>query len=664
MIDTHKSVRIKSVDALRALAVIPVILFHLSPTWLPGGYLGVDVFFVISGFLITGILLGGISAGTFSFWDFYARRIRRILPALLAMLLVVALVWFWYEPWGFGPVAQLARSAISMRANFAVKELVGDYWGGDAQAQPLLHTWSLAVEEQFYLIYPLVAWGLWRFCSPRFALAVLGVLTFGSLAWYLQASVSTPTMAFYDATTRAWELLSGAFLAGFLHVKPAGGKAGRGIPDWVGWAGLILVFTAYFSPALGVTKAWRPMLAVIGTVGYLWTAPHRRGVHVFLEQPILVYVGLISYSLYLWHWPVAVLSRGTCVGGEAGFASTLFEVIIISALGVASYHFVEKPLRHGRWKAWVILLACVATYFGLRYMARELEKPSSRFFENLVLAEGRISDVDGSYATVGGFRRMKVEGTRFTERSVVSPEITQKYRHLEFASPEPRRPGQLLAGGDGQGSARVLVWGDSHAMVLAPMLDKLTKELGAKAEFRIKEGEDPFVFLPPSGDDLDKAAYRALCAKPDYCVFIFRYDTRRFADYEATFSEILNHTKLIVIQQPPVLGMPDKCTVDYFAYLRDRKQIDLTRHSVSEQGRSVDGRREFERRLVARFGSTPGFNFLRLDSVLRDTEGSPRWWDGRATLFYIDDDHLSEFGGRKVEPLIRAALPQSGLLPR
>jgi peptidoglycan/LPS O-acetylase OafA/YrhL len=660
----HKSGRLNSVDALRAFAVIPVILFHLNPTWLPGGYLGVDVFFVLSGFLITGILLDGISAGTFSFWDFYARRIRRILPALLVMLLVVATIWLWHEPWDFGSIAKLARSAISMRANFAVKDMVGDYWGGDAQAQPLLHTWSLAVEEQFYLIYPLLAWGLWRFCSRRVALGVLAGLALGSLVWHVRSSESAPTTAFYDATTRAWELLAGAFLAGFIHTQPADDKKDRSRMDWIGWGGLLLVALAYASPVLGVSREWRPMLAVIGTSAFLWASPQRSGVHAILDRPQLVYIGLISYSLYLWHWPVAVLFKGLNPAGEPGFLGISLEIFLIGSLGASSYHFIEKPCRHGRRITWVILAACVASYFGLRQLAREQEKPENGFFETMVLAGGRFCEGAVEYQTIGGFRLMSVEGTRFSEPVAVSPQVARKYRNVNFARPEVRHPGQLIAGGDKLSSAKVLVWGDSHAMVMAPTLDKVATELGRRAEFRIKDGMDPHIFFPPAGDDLDQAGLRALQAKPDYCVFIFRYDHRRFADYEATFTEILRHTRLIVVQQPPVLGMPDKCTVDYFAYMRDRKHVDLTMHSLGEQGRSIEGRREFERRLFDRFDSTPGFTFLRLDSVLRDADGRPIWWDGRRTLFYIDDDHLSEFGALKAEPLIRSALSQPAINPR
>lgn len=648
--------RFGSVDALRALAVIPVILFHLHPGWLPGGYLGVDVFFVISGYIITAILLKSMEEGTFRFRDFYARRIRRILPALLVMLVTVTAFWIWYDPWAFGQLAKLARSVISLRANIAVKDAVGDYWGGDAQTQPLLHTWSLAVEEQFYLVYPLLVWSLWRVCTPRVALASLGLLAIGSFAWYWQCSINAPTAAFYDALSRAWELLAGAVLAGIVFVRAGSLERAKASSGWVGWVGLFIVFVAYGSPVIGIAKEWCPMVAVLGTTAFLWSAKERQGVHVFLDKPILVYIGLISYSLYLWHWPVTVLAKGISSEGSPDLATKLLEVSLIFILGAASYHLVEKTFRHGQRKIWLILGACVATYFGVRQAARQSEKSLAGELDQAALRTTGADKVGRLYETIGGFRVMTVGGQRFTEAAPRSPEVAQKYRHLKFVAPELRASGGLLVGGDKAASRRMLVWGDSHAMVMAPMLDSVAGDLSLRAEFRIKEGADPLLVVPPTGDDFSEAAYRTLISRPDLCVFILRYDHRKFSDYEATFSEILNHSKLIVIQQPPVLDMPDVCTVNYFAYLRDRKQKNLNKVNIRERNRATQGRKEFERLLTARFGSNKEFNFVRWDGAFMLSDGSIGWWDGRDTLFYIDDDHLSEFGAQKARHSVLKAI--------
>lgn len=653
--------RLNAVDALRALAVLPVILFHLNPAWLPGGYLGVDVFFVISGYLITGILMREMTDGTFGFGAFYARRIRRILPAMLVMVVSVTIYWAWSQPWSFAEVAKIARATLSLRANLAIEELVGNYWGGDAQVQPLLHTWSLAVEEQFYLLFPLAFWGLWRACPSRAWLALLGTLALASLGWHLHASGAAPVAAFYDTSARAWELLAGALLA--VATRDASGR-GTGSGGWVGWTGLAIVLLAYLSPTAGVPSAWRPGLAVVGAVAFLWAAPRREGVHAWLDQPALVYVGLISYSLYLWHWPVAVLARNSVLQEWPPVLAGGLEVLAILGLGVASYHFVEKPSRHGRRVVWLALGVSIAAYFGIREVARSREKAALRLSQDFVLAPGRVAGADEAYETLGGFRRLSVTGRRFAEVVAVPEESLQKYRNVDFPALPARAPGTLASGGAEGSARRVLVWGDSHAMVLGPTIDKLGKELGLGLRFRIKEGADPVVLLPPDGDGLAQAGYQALRSGPDCCLFVFRYDARRFADYEASFAEILKHTRLIVVQQPPVLEMPDVCTVDYFAYQRDRQGLDLRRYSPGEQKRSLAGRREFERQLLARFGSDPRFRFILVDPVLRTEDGRPRWWDGRDTLFYLDDDHLSEFGARLMEPLLRRALEQACGLER
>lgn len=664
MTRSYKTKRINSVDALRALAIIPVIFFHINQTLFPGGYLGVDVFFVISGFIITGILLDGITDGRLSLTDFYARRIRRILPALLLMLLVVAGIWLWHDPLSFGSIGKLARSAISMRANYAVKDMVGDYWGGDAQGQPLLHTWSLAVEEQFYLIYPILLWGLWRYCSKVTAYSSLVIIAFASLFWYARCSELNPPAAFYDTTTRAWELLAGALVAVIIHGKSLGEGKHQDIVTWIGWAGFLAVMVAYVSPVIGISKEWRPFIAVMGSSAFLWGAPQRRGVHSMLDHPLLVYVGLISYSLYLWHWPVVVFSQGLCDVHAPGAISTVIEVITIVILGAASYHFIEKPSRSAPRLTWIILVACVISYFGIRQLARELDERGESFSEKASLTDGLVKGKDEELVTIGGFRRMRVGGLSFTASTEMSDEAKRKYRNLSFDAPATVSSGRLIIGGDIRSSASLLVWGDSHAMAIAPMLDKLAKENGIRAEYRIKDGQDPKIIFTSDGDETDKAAHMALRARPDCCIFIFRYDTRTFDDYEATFTEILKYTKLVVVQQPPVLAMPDKCTIDYFAYLRDKKKVDLASYSIGEQGRSIYGRKDFEVRLADRFGSNPGFIFIKTDSVLRSPSGRPRWWDGKSALFYIDDDHLSEFGALQIEPLFRNILTQRYLITK
>ena len=201
------------IDGLRAVAVAAVVLFHLGVLWLSGGYLGVDVFFVLSGFLLTSIILREEEEGTFSLVRFWVRRIRRILPALLVVLLVTSLVSaaVCYKPITLHYGEQGAAAALSC-ANILLWQQVADYWAAAAQRTPFLHTWSLSVEEQFYLVHPLLVSGVLRF-GRRYLVATLAAVAIGSFMVSLPGSGWTPSAIFYLLPARAWELALGAFLA-------------------------------------------------------------------------------------------------------------------------------------------------------------------------------------------------------------------------------------------------------------------------------------------------------------------------------------------------------------------------------------------------------------------------------------------------------------------
>jgi len=332
------------VDGLRAVAVISVVLFHLSKRHLTGGFLGVDMFFVLSGYLITAIVWREMRQGRFSIIRFYDRRIRRIMPALLALLffttLASALLLLPSDLMGYSR-SLLATLVFSANIYFLRD---ANYFSTAAEQKPLLHIWSLGIEEQFYVIFPLMLWLLARWWPAR-ALTWIVVLTMGSLAACIGAAfVGAQVPAFFLLPTRAWELGVGAALAlapTHLSLRPMRAQ-------WLAGAGALLILIGMVDPLdpYGYIPAAAP--AVFGTALLLVSGQNNRPLMSrILEFRPLVFVGLISYSLYLWHWPIIVFGRYYLVR-----AFTLPEkaaaILLMTLCALASWRFVERPLRGTR----------------------------------------------------------------------------------------------------------------------------------------------------------------------------------------------------------------------------------------------------------------------------------------------------------------------------
>ncbi|MEY4775644.1 MAG: hypothetical protein RL759_157 [Verrucomicrobiota bacterium] len=667
---SHLSARLPAVDALRALAVIPVIVFHLHADFLPGGYLGVDIFFVISGFLISGIIFRQIANGTFSLRAFYARRVRRILPALFVMMACVVLLFAWADPLNLNELVHQANMVLGLVGNINARELAGDYWGAGAQAQPLLHTWSLGVEEQFYLGFPLLLWLLHRCVAPARRKWLLGSLTAVSLTWYVAQSYITPPAAFYLLAGRAWELLAGALVAVWTLER----RDDECSPGWVSWMGLALIGLAYVLPAISPeARPLLPLLAVAGTALFLSSAGGRPPAHVWLSRPWFVYIGLISYSLYLWHWPVIVLLRKLDPGALSSLWSTAVVSVGIFLTAAASYQFVEQPLRSARLTVAGVMVCIPLFLFGGQMLVQA--------YGRTVILAAAAPQHNSADARVGGFRRMTVKGLLYDSHPRSTLPASDKYRALEIIRPA-RAPAiaAVQIGGEPGSAKRVVVWGDSHAMTLAPLADDVLRTAHYSAAFHVLDGYDPAVWRQRragtqpifqllrrvfrdgrlvTSDELDqyeKAGLELLQAQPAACVFVMRYDGRKFETLEASFAEILRHTRLIFVQQPPTLTIPDLCTVDYFAFLRDRRGVALEGLAVYESPSDREAKAQFEAKLLARFGGRANFVFLKTADLFTRPDGAVRWSDGSGTLYYIDGNHLSEFGCELLRPLMEAAL--------
>ena len=275
-----------------------VLNFHAFPDAMPGGFIGVDVFFVISGFLITGIISRELELGRFSLIGFYNRRIRRIFPALIVVLgATLVLGWFWMLPQAFAQLGRDAFASAAFLANIALL-LQSGYFDVESARKPLLHLWSLGIEEQFYLFWPLLLMLAARLRSGVFAVAA--ILGIGSFLLNVALIGSDPVATFYLPFTRAFELLAGAALScGWIKIDKAGAA-----DNWRASIGVaLIVLAAVLLDSHRAFPGWWALLPVAGTA-LLLSTPAAWVNRVVLASKPFVWVGLISYPLYLWHWPL------------------------------------------------------------------------------------------------------------------------------------------------------------------------------------------------------------------------------------------------------------------------------------------------------------------------------------------------------------------------
>lgn len=437
------------IDGLRAIAVLAVLFYH-GHLRVPGGYVGVDIFFVISGFLITSLIKADLETGTFSLARFWERRVRRIVPAASVMVLVSL---------GLGAVlmlpsdfAELARSAVAQAllvANVYFRRETG-YFDAPAETQPLLHTWSLAVEEQFYLVLPLLLLGVWRWWrgSAAGVVAALAAVSFGtSVLWVWRA----PDAAFYLLPARAWELAMGALLALRGGRLPLPERA-RGPIGWLGLALMVVPMFAYDQQTAFPGIAALP--SCVGTVLVIWSTAEGGGVlkRLLSLRPV-VFVGLISYSLYLWHWPVKVFSHYWFTGLYSPLPMRAALVPVSLGLAWLSWRFVELPFRArrgnasaGRWILGGVAASALTTAVGM----------------GIVASEGMPG-------------RFSPAVVRFADAYEDRPTASEADLSIEAAE---RGEVPRVAGTASAAAPSLLVWGDSHARVASPAAEAIGGELG------------------------------------------------------------------------------------------------------------------------------------------------------------------------------------------
>ncbi|WP_324806769.1 acyltransferase family protein [Sphingomonas sp. LY29] len=324
------------IDGLRALAILPVVWFHSGLPGLPGGFTGVDTFFVISGFLISSIIHREVASGTFSFARFYERRVRRIAPALLVVLAATLGVGYaLLLPWEIIQLGKSAVAAIVMIPNVFFWREAG-YFALGEQVTPLLHTWSLGVEEQFYLFFPVVLIVAERLKVIRPTVVLIAAISF---ALCIFGTATSPSATFYLLPTRAWELMLGAMLAVGVF----------SIPQRFAVPASAIGVAMLVSATLFITKAsaFPGWIAAIPAVGALLVIAAGEGnpVNQVIGNKYFVWVGNVSYSLYLWHWPVFAFLRHWQADTTLSVPFALLGIVLSFALAAASYRWIETPVR-------------------------------------------------------------------------------------------------------------------------------------------------------------------------------------------------------------------------------------------------------------------------------------------------------------------------------
>lgn len=359
------------IDGLRAVAVIPVVLFHAGFEGFSGGFVGVDVFFVISGYLITTIILSEKEQGTFSLVNFYERRARRILPALFVVMLVSLLfAWLWFYPSDMRDFSESLVAVSTFISNIHFWRESG-YWGAANEMKPLLHTWSLSVEEQYYVLFPLFLMLMWRF-GKRWILGSFMVIAVISLALAQWGAYNKPEANFFLLPTRGWELAIGAGIAFyFLYRKQMIQTllSHKVVDEMLGFVGLLMIgYAVYYFNETVPFPSFYALIPTIGTGLVILFASPQTIVGRILSIKIFVSVGLISYSAYLWHQPLFAFARYRSLAEPS---EDLFAILAFLSfpLGWLSWKYVEQPFRkkgiYSRTKVFSFAIAGSVLFIGI-----------------------------------------------------------------------------------------------------------------------------------------------------------------------------------------------------------------------------------------------------------------------------------------------------------
>jgi peptidoglycan/LPS O-acetylase OafA/YrhL len=655
-------------DGIRAIAILAVLVFHISRSALRGGFTGVDVFFVLSGFLITSIILHDLRNGQFSIREFYLRRIQRLLPNVVLMVLAVLLLWTVFMP----PMATFqtgrhALWAIFNLSNFYIMKFLGGYWGNAAEWSPLTHTWSLAIEEQFYLVFPASLLLLARFQPGRVRswLAAAALVSFGLC---LVGTYTLPTETFYLLPTRVWELLIGAALAA--HRTPVGGLAdpqpalGVKAQEAIGFAGLGMILIGFVFIHNG--NGFPGLLSLAPTVGttlVLWSVMDGKTKFSHgLSSPFMVKTGKLSYSIYVWHWPLITL--GKALADEQGLPQVygaLAGAVLGLLLAWVAYTYVEQPLRKrggGRSRRFMI----IATGFALAALGAiavtgraPVADPAQQFDRPSFL---------GELYSAG-----KIDGTNNISQSI-------DYYDVYFPRQEARPGDSWRTGGVihpyGGGTPKVVVLGSSHALMYSKLIDDICRERSLSVAFLAMDYGTPAFFESPVNPNFasqaeaqafDQARRKWLRDwHPQAVLVIDRWDgwASRKQGFDLKLRSFLQEVaplagRVLFVTQAPVIAGAADVNLRELVTRRFRRDGKLPRLYP-------DRNEALRLRTMAIAQSAtkdfPNLRVLRADLPFYNADGSVKYACGRA-FFYANDNHLTTIGTDSVRALFEHGIAEA-----
>ena len=622
------------IDGLRAISVLAVVAFHAG-LGVTGGYIGVDVFFVISGFLITKKIITDIDNRSFSYFDFWARRARRLVPASVVVVAATLIAgYFVLFPKDFRELGQsCVAQAVGLSNVYFYRE--SGYFAGPSEMKPLLHLWSLAVEEQFYLVIPIVLAVGNRFRrSYTFTLLVLGTV---SLITSVFLTDSHPEAAFFLLPARAWEMMLGGLMAVYVDV----GKLNRVVSESLGLLGIgAVIFSVFqFSESTAFPGA-SALIPTLGAAGIIVSGKfHNTVVKRLLSTPFLVFTGGISYSFYLWHWPIFAFSNYVQFG-KRGLLTNIFLVVVSGILGWLSWRYVEEPFRHGLlgWAknrgALKRAAICLATMCVAGFIATNGNGIKSRFSEKTL-----------QYFSQGQNR----SDNKFIKR------------HFDISFSKLKVDGipKIL---DSATAPRIAIVGDSHAGSLFPAFAELlsTFELQGVGVSRGSNIPIRTVGFPQNGEYLSVVVDQLDSTPSITDVFLLaRWSSYgkilKFNDLKESLARMAGQNRRVwVVSQVPKqnASVPRGLALcSHFEWSNDR--VATTRESHEKQlaqFKVLANKLSEERCHVVDLSP---FFFLHSSQSLIEINGQ---------ALYYDDNHLSAFGARQLVPTLRPIFEKISIL--